>query len=146
MRATMFLTANPSTGQVTGSGYTTDGTLPPNSYACTVEQAAAWQGSTIAAGAIVAPATPASTVPGMISNFQARAALFQTPNPAVSGQTMLDVVNAAVAATGGMAEIAWTSGYPLYRNGTMVANIATAIGATSAHMDAFFIAAAQIKF
>ena len=146
MSGTNFLPVNPTTGAVTGAGYTSDGTLPSGSVACTGAQALAWQGSTIVAGAIVAPATPASTVPGMITNFQARAALFQTPNPAVSGQTMLDVVNAAVAAAGGLAEIAWTSGYPLYRNGAMVGHIATAIGATSAHMDAFFIGAAQIAF
>jgi hypothetical protein len=47
-----------SSGGVIGAGYTPDGTMPPNSIACTSAQSAAWQGSTAVAGAIVAPPAP----------------------------------------------------------------------------------------
>ena len=37
--ATNYLTYNPASGAVTGSGFTPDGTLPPNSTVCTADQA-----------------------------------------------------------------------------------------------------------
>ncbi len=37
--ATNYLTYNPATGAVIGLGFTPDGTLPPNSIACTADQA-----------------------------------------------------------------------------------------------------------
>jgi hypothetical protein len=98
------------------------------------------------------PAGWSPQVPVSISNFQAKAALYQVANTGVDPTypagstypTMLDVVNAAVAATGGLAAIAWNNGFPLYRSGPLVTQVAATMGATSAHMDAFFIGASAI--
>lgn len=71
-----------------------------------------------------------------VSRFQARAALF------AAGK--LAAVEAVVAATGGLAAIAWADASEFRRNSPTIAALAAGAGLTDADLDALFIAAAQI--
>ncbi len=86
--ATDYLLFNPSAPDpkaVTGIGFTPDGTLPPmGAIACTNAQATAWQGSTIASGAIV---PPVNAPPSLAQ--QAAAALAAGLEIALSGSMTL---------------------------------------------------------
>jgi len=72
-----FLTHDTS-GDVTGHGFTPDGTIPVNGIECTAQQAQAWQGSTIFAGAIVPPPPPTSAQLGTTARAQRDALLAKT--------------------------------------------------------------------
>lgn len=71
-----------------------------------------------------------------VSRFQARAALY------AAGK--LAAVEAVVAATGGMAAIAWADASEFRRDSPTIAALAGAAGLTDADLDALFQAAAQI--
>lgn len=71
-----------------------------------------------------------------VSRFQARAALF------AAGK--LDAVDAAVAAAGGLAAIAWADASEFRRTSPTIAALAAGAGLTDADLDALFIAAEQI--
>lgn len=71
-----------------------------------------------------------------VSRFQARAALF------AAGK--LAAVEAVVAATGGMAAIAWADASEFRRDSPTIAALAGAAGLTDTDLDALFQAAAQI--
>ncbi len=71
---------------VIGVGYTPDGTLPPGTIPCSSAQAEAWQGSTIVAGAIVAPSAPSAS---QVLLASAMAALNQPIYIALTGSITL---------------------------------------------------------
>lgn len=71
-----------------------------------------------------------------VSRFQARSALY------AAGK--LDAVEAVVAATGGLAAIAWADASEFRRDSPTIAALAGAAGLTDTDLDALFQAAAQI--
>jgi hypothetical protein len=95
-KATKFLSAD-ATGKVIGSGYTSDGTVPAGSLACTAAQAAAWYGSTIVAGAIVAPIAPyVKPLPAQaVGAMAAGLAVVSTGTPALSATYGVDATTQA---------------------------------------------------
>ena len=97
-------------------------------------------GTTVTLTATCAIAQTAPGVPQSISIAQAKAALYNAG--------LLDAANAAVAAAGGLAAIAWGPGgvTQINRSDTLVANIAAALGLTPAQVDALFVAAAEVQF
>jgi hypothetical protein len=74
---TKYLMYN-SSGNVVGTGYTPDGTIPADAIACTDDQAKAWSGSTVANGAIVAAPAPTPAQQLTLLKRQATAELKST--------------------------------------------------------------------
>lgn len=78
-------------------------------------------------------------VPGHVSRFQARAALYQTG--------MLDTVEAFMAnsETDMMLRLAWQDAQTFRRESHFVTGMAQMLGLTETQLDELFIAAAQIE-
>lgn len=91
-----------------------------------------------------APPAPQPVVPQIVSRYQAMAALFETPSPAHAGQTLLDDVQAAVTAAGGLALLAWQNANIFERHGVFITQLAPQLGLSDAQVDALFVAAANV--
>jgi hypothetical protein len=85
----------------------------------------------------VADPTPPPVIPQTVSAMQAQQALLN------SGQ--LDAVNAAVAAGSREVQIYWAKTSEFHRNHPTLIAMTTALGMTSAQVDALFVAAAAIS-
>lgn len=86
-----------------------------------------------------APEPNASSVPQVVSAFQAKAALMQAG--------LYDAINAALTAPDApaLAKLAWETARDFERGSPTVAGIGAQFGLDDAQLDALFIAAAQIK-
>lgn len=86
-------------------------------------------------------------VPQVVTRFQARAALLNTPsmNPAFSN--MLAEVDDAMRHpdTDGMAQLAWTDAQEFYRQSPTILAVAPMLGLSSDDLDQLFIAAAGMQ-
>lgn len=89
------------------------------------------------------PSEPYVAVPLEITNFQCRAVLKMTPMP--DGGTMLDFVDTAIQASGGLTLLAWEYGGVVTRYGPSMASFAAQLGLSDEQLDAMFIAASQIS-
>jgi hypothetical protein len=85
-----------------------------------------------------------TAVPESVTPFQFKAMLYAMPATSGTG-TLYDQVSAAVAAQGGTALLAWEYATEITRGGTMVNQIAAALGVSSAQLDDIFIHAASIS-
>jgi len=103
----------------------------------TSEQIAALQvGVTQAQTFVDLGEAPPVTVPASVSMRQARLALL--------GAGLLDTVEAAIAGAGPAAKIEWEYAQEVQRASGLVPSLATALGMTSAQIDALFVAAAAL--
>ena len=111
------------------------------------EQALAYFNSILPAPPVSVPPVQTPTVPPSITNFQCRAILMQTPNPADSAQTLFQVVDAAIQAMGATtaAYQAWEYANEVTRSGSLVEQMAATLGVSSAEVDRLFIAASAIS-
>ncbi|MGZ5053313.1 MAG: hypothetical protein ACXWAT_00060 [Methylobacter sp.] len=82
-----------------------------------------------------APTQPV-IVPQSVSRFQALAAL--------TNAGLYTAAQNAVTSAGGLTLLAWNNAISFERNSPTIASLATALGLTSAQLDALFIAAAKI--
>ena len=86
---------------------------------------------------------PAPAVPESVTNFQVRAVLLtMAPAGGEEGRTLLDDVDVAVRAEGGVAFQAWEYAPNVERNGLLVAFLGERMGLGSEQLDQLFIAAA----
>jgi hypothetical protein len=85
----------------------------------------------------------AQNVPQSVTIGQATIALYLTPSPVNSGKTLLDDVNAAVAAAGGTIALWWAKAQTIQRQSNSVATLAEALNLSSAELDTLFTLAAQ---
>ncbi len=94
-----------------------------------------------------APVPPGAIVPASITNFQCRAILLATPNPANTAQTLFDLVDGQITAMAKTTDAyqAWEYANDVTRNGALVLQMTAALGLTSAQVDAMFIAASAIS-
>jgi hypothetical protein len=90
--ATKFLIYDPATGNVTGVGFTPDGTLPgAGAIVCTDAQHDAWQGSRVTNGAIVAPLpVPLTWDQVLAQKIASGIAITSTGTPTISATYALD--------------------------------------------------------
>ena len=80
---------------------------------------------------------PPVVVPQSVTRFQALAAL--------SNANLLTQAQTATTNAGGVALLAWQNAQEFDRSSPTIAALGTALGLTSAQIDALFIAASQIK-
>ncbi len=86
---------------------------------------------------VIDPPTAQAAVPGVVTRFQARAALLQAG--------LLDAATAAVEATNdAFTKLAWAEASEWRRDSALVVSMASAIGLTSDQIDDLFRAAAEI--
>lgn len=110
-----------------------------------------WSWNGTAATDPTPPPTPPVRTP-TVSATQARLALLQTPNPnavangtGATGPTLLDVVNAAIAAdTTGVLPIWWEYSVMITQSDPHVQTVATTIGLTSAQVSSLFALAVTL--
>lgn len=94
--------------------------------------------------AVWQPPPPPPVVPQSISAAQGKLALYEAP-PVRSGPTLYDDALAAVTAAEGPALIVWNNATVWNRTDQWIGQIATALGLTSAQVDALFVAAAAVQ-
>jgi hypothetical protein len=137
--ATLFMVFNEK-GDAIGTGYTPDGSVPTGAVRCTEEQAAAWQGSTLENGLIVAGPPIPPAVPTQVTMRQARLALL------AAGK--LSAVDTAIAALSSPqkeeAQIEWDYSSTVERNSAIVALLGPALELDDEALDALFTAASKL--
>ena len=109
-------------------------------YAYPIDGAWRWFDSDTSALAMLVPAHAAPV--GSVSKAQAVVALYLTPSPN-AGQTLLDEVNVAVAASNGVLSLWWQYAHVIDRASANVASVASALGLSAEQVDALFALAAQ---
>jgi hypothetical protein len=101
--------------------------------------------ATINAMAPPSSGSPPPVVPATLTRWQAVAQMYATPsviNPAPA--TLFSDMQILAAATGGLTQLAWLHQAAVHRDGAFIATVAAPLGLTGAHLDALFIAAAQL--
>ncbi|MEN5159684.1 hypothetical protein [Achromobacter spanius] len=99
---------------------------------------------TLVPGELPPPAEPEPYVPQVVSRFQGREAMWQTPH----GETTLFEAAEAVLAqpeSPAMYRRAWEDLQEFRRDSEMLASIATVLGLSKAQVDALFLLAAGIE-
>ena len=139
MPAQKYLTYDEA-GVVTGTGFTPDGSVPEGAIECTDAQAAAWQGSRIVKGAIVAPPPPPPKKVSQVSMRQARLALLSIGK--------LAAVDAAIASLPSphreAAQIEWDYSSTVERSSTIVTTLGPLLKLDEAALDALFLQASTL--
>lgn len=91
-----------------------------------------------AAGNTPTPYTaPPAPVPGTVTPFQAKAALYAAG--------LLPAVEAAIAASPKLAQLAYSDATEFTRDSPTIAALSAQLGLTSAQVDALFVAASKIE-
>jgi hypothetical protein len=94
-----------------------------------------WAAAVAAGPAAFVPPPP--EIPQEVSRFQGLAALMDAG--------LLADVNAALAAAGPLAQLAWAEASVFRRHSPLIAAMAAGFGLTEEQVDALFVAAAQIE-